>query len=97
MVIIIIIIIIIIVIISIVVNKIFSLLLLLLLLLFRNFNPFIGWQSATLDFKDSSEDYRWSQQDCSLKWNQLYPSLISSEMARTIWIFREGLSDFREK
>ena len=93
---IIIIIIIIIVIISIVVNKIFSLLL-LLLLLFRNFNPFIGWQSATLDFKDSSEDYRWSQQDCSLKWNQLYPSLVSSEMARTIWIFREGLSDFRER
>ena len=94
-----IIIIIIIVIISIVVNKIFSLLLLLLLLLllFRNFNPFIGWQSATLDFKDSSEDYRWSQQDCSLKWNQLYPSLVSPEMARTIWIFRKGLSDFREK
>ena len=35
----------------------------------RNFKPieFIGWQQATLNFKDTLEDSCWSQQDCSLK------------------------------
>ena len=35
----------------------------------RNFKPieFIGWQQATLNFKDTLEDSCWSQQDCALK------------------------------
>ena len=37
----------------------------------RNFKPieFIGWQQATLNFKDTLEDSCWSQQDCSLKYS----------------------------
>lgn len=47
-----------------------------------NFSSIIRWHQVTLDLNDSSDDPCWSQQDCSLKCYQLYPSINHSQVVR---------------